>query len=71
MHYNRIILVILSILIVGCARNSQMINTSPEKTIHDIHQYDSIPAKVIITSDKKEFINDVTIALKKMKYSLK
>ena len=65
MNYNKIVLVILSILIVGCSRNSQMINTSPEKTIHEIHQYDPIPAKVIITSDKKEFINDVTIALKK------
>ena len=71
MNYNKIGLVILSILIVGCSRNSQMINTSPEKTLHDIRQYDPIPAKVIITSDKKEFINDVTIALKKMKYSLK
>ena len=65
MNYNKIVLVILHILIVGCSRNSQMINTSPEKTIHEIRQYDPIPAKVIITSDQKEFINDVTIALKK------
>ena len=71
MDYNKIVVIILCILIAGCSRSSQMINTSPEKTVPEIHQYEPIPAKVIITSDTKEFISVVTIALKKMTYSLK